>query len=199
MKKIYWFLAFVLVLTVLPLYAQEPNTAYDYSVRGNRYYGQQDYDRAIADYNNAIRIDPNYANAYLMRGYSYHTRAGIKSRNKADRLADVNNAIADLTQAIRLEPNNASAYRYRGYSYRLISDFDRAIADITQAIRLEPNADGYQYYCRGYIYAYKGENDLAIRDFEAALRIDPNDSSARKSLENVKEGMTIFIMSDLIQ
>jgi len=199
MKKNYWFLAFVMVLTVLPLYAQEPNTAYDYSVRGNRYYNQDDYDRAIADFNNAIRIDPNYAYAYRMRGYSYSYRARITSRNKADRLADMNNAIADLTQAIRLEPNNASAYRERGYAYRLISDFDRAIADLTQAIRLEPNAGWYQYYCRGYIYAYKGEANLAIQDFEAALRIDPNNSQVRKQLEDAKKGMTIFGMDDLIQ
>ena len=63
-------------------------------------------DRAIADYTEAIRLDPKYANAYSNRGVAYSDK-GDKDR-----------AIADFTEAIRLDPKYADAYNNRGFAYR---------------------------------------------------------------------------------
>jgi tetratricopeptide (TPR) repeat protein len=59
---------------------------------------KDDYDRAIADYNQAIQSNPNFANAYDSRGYAYAGRG------------DYDQAIADCNEAIRLDPNYAAPY-----------------------------------------------------------------------------------------
>jgi tetratricopeptide (TPR) repeat protein len=132
------------------------------------------YDQAIADYTQAIRLDPNYAAVYNNRGNAY------------DDKGDNDRAIADYTQAIRLDPNYASAYYGRGNAYYMKKDYDRAIADYTQAIRLDPN-DAKAYYNRGATYYDQKDYDRAIADFEAALKINPNYENAKKSLEIVRQ------------
>jgi tetratricopeptide (TPR) repeat protein/predicted small secreted protein len=119
------------------------------------------YDRAIADFTQAIRLDPNNAKAYTERGDAY-----------ADK-GDSERAIADYTQAIRIDPNYAWAYNNRGLSYNDKGEYDRAIADYTQAIRLDPN---YMetYYNRGLAYYNKREYDRAIANYTQAIRLDPN-------------------------
>src|SRR5579871_5052682 len=67
---------------------------------------QQQYDRAIEDYDQAIRLDPdNAANAFNARGLDYF-RSGNSER-----------AIQDFDQAIRLDPNLAEAFGRRGAAY----------------------------------------------------------------------------------
>jgi tetratricopeptide (TPR) repeat protein len=85
------------------------------------------YDRAIGDFTQAIRLDPNNKTAYRERGDAYY------------RKGDHDRAIADHTQAIRLDPAYDAAYNSRGSAYSGKGDYDRAIADYTQAIRIDPN------------------------------------------------------------
>jgi tetratricopeptide (TPR) repeat protein len=89
-------------------------------------YGKDELDRAIADFTQAIRLDPKYLEAYLYRAVAYHNK-GEKDR-----------AITDYSQIIKLDPKFAAAYGFRGTAYQNRGDNDRAIADFTQAIRLDP-------------------------------------------------------------
>jgi tetratricopeptide (TPR) repeat protein len=123
------------------------------------------YNQAIADYTQAVRLDPNNAATYRQRGVTYGD------------IGDYDRAIADYNQAIRLDPNYAaSAYSNRGVTYDAKGDHDRAIADYNQAIRLYPNA--ITYYNRGNAYNAKGDYDRAIADYNQAIRLDPNYASA---------------------
>ena len=99
--------------------------------RGLGYSRKGDYDRAIADYNQAINLDPRYALAYNNRGHAYLAK-GDKDR-----------AIADFNQAIKINPLPASnphvnVYFNRGIAYSAKGDYERAIDDYTEAIRLDP-------------------------------------------------------------
>src|SRR5262249_37864389 len=76
------------------------NRAMAYKNRGNAYYSKKDYDGAIADYNEAIRIDPSQALTYHV--VAYVNRARIYSDKK-----DYDRAIADYSEAIRLDPKLA--------------------------------------------------------------------------------------------
>jgi tetratricopeptide (TPR) repeat protein len=133
--------------------------------RGKDLYAENKFDGAIAEFDKAIAINRNLAEAYFYKGTAYSEKG------------DYDHAIADYTQAIRINPNLASAYYNRGYAYRRKGDNDRAIADYTQTIRLDPNAaDAYNN--RGVAYSYKGDNDRAIADYNQAIRLDPNIAKA---------------------
>jgi tetratricopeptide (TPR) repeat protein len=138
-----------------------PQTAVEYMRRGSEYFKKGDYDQAIADFTQVIRLAPNEDSGYYIRGVVYNEKG------------DFDRAIADLTQAIKLDPNRAGIYEYRGVAYNKKGDFDRAIADFTQAIRLDPNeADFYKY--RGAAYMGKGDYDRAIADYTQLIKLNPN-------------------------
>ena len=136
----------------------KPDDAYVYFSRGVDREGKQDWDAAIADYSEAIRLKPDYATAYFGRG------------NTRDSKGDLNGAIADYTEAIRLQPDNASAYFNRGNTRDSKGDMDGAIADYTEAIRLKPDHAG-AYHNRGVRYEKKGDWDNAIVDYSEAIRL----------------------------
>jgi tetratricopeptide (TPR) repeat protein len=73
--------------------------------RGNAYFRKGQLHRAIADYDQAIRLNPNYAEAFNYRATTYHT------------MGQTDRAIEDLDQAIRLNPNFAAAFYNRGVAY----------------------------------------------------------------------------------
>ena len=119
-----------------------------------------EHDRAIADYNEAIRLDPKYVFAYNGRGNAY------QAKGEHDR------AIADYSEAIRLDPKFVKAYYSRGNAYQAKGEHDRAIADYNEAIRLDPKYV-LAYNGRGNAYEAKGEHDRAIADYSEAIRLDP--------------------------
>jgi len=90
--------------------------------------GKGDYAKAIEDYNEAIRLKPNYANAYNNRGKAYFD-------NRED-----DQAIQDYNQAIRLKPDYVSPYIGRSAAYEDRGEHDRAIQDLDRAIRLNPDS-----------------------------------------------------------
>jgi tetratricopeptide (TPR) repeat protein len=81
------------------------NRAVIYRNRGAGYYNKGDYDGAIQDFNEAIRLNPNNANNYNNRGVAY------KRKGHYDR------AIQDYNQAIHLNSNDTIAYFNRGDAY----------------------------------------------------------------------------------
>jgi tetratricopeptide (TPR) repeat protein len=88
---------------------------------------QGDYDRAIADYTEAIRLAPTSAWAYCRRANAY------LFKDEFDRV------IADCDEAIRLDPTYAWAYCSRGHAFAAKGDFRSAIADLTEYLRLDPS------------------------------------------------------------
>jgi len=135
------------------------------------------YDNAIANYSDAIRLNPNDAETYFNRGDAYANDGNYDK------------AIADFSEAIRLIPNGEKAYCCRGLAYGEKGDYCLSIADYSEAIRLSPDFAAVAYYGRSVTYENKGDLDSAVADLEAALRIDPNDSNVLKALEILQEKM----------
>jgi len=81
------------------------NLAIAFYNRGNSYRSKGQPDRAIEDYDQAIRLNPIYALAFYNRGNAYN------GKGQPDR------AIEDYDQAIRLNPNYADAFSNRGLVY----------------------------------------------------------------------------------
>lgn len=125
----------------------------------------KEFNQAIIAFSAAIRLRPNYANAYVNRGFQY------------DELGQTEKAVADFSAAIRLNPQYAKAYYNRGTVYLKRKEYDRAIADFTQTIRLAPK-DGDAYHNRGNAHRKQEEYALAFRDYTKALEINRNDGLA---------------------
>ena len=118
-------------------------------------------DNAIADYSEAIRLDPKFAVAYYERGNAWAIQM------------QYDKAIADYSEAIRIDPKFAVAYFDRGNAWADGEhEHDKAIADYCEAIRLDPK-HARAYYARGDSWATKREDDKAIADYSEAIRIDP--------------------------
>ncbi|HEX5845114.1 MAG TPA: tetratricopeptide repeat protein [Rhodoplanes sp.] len=136
-----------------------------YNNRGWSYSDKGDHDRAIADFDEAIRLDPKLAIAFVNRGWSY------------ERKGDYDRAIADYDEAIRLDPNYSLAHNNRGWARNLKGEYDQAIVDFGEAIRTDPK-DATAYVNRCDAYNRKGQQDRAVQDCEAAIRLDRNNASA---------------------
>jgi tetratricopeptide (TPR) repeat protein len=119
-----------------------------------------DHDRAIAEYNEAIRLDPKCARVYPKRGVAY------------SKMGDFDRAIADFTAALQSDPKSAATLVDRAAAYNKKGDYDRAIADCTAALELEPQS-ALAYANRGFAYKGKGDLDRAIVDCTEAIRLDP--------------------------
>jgi tetratricopeptide (TPR) repeat protein len=98
-----------------------------YDNRGSAYAAKQDDDHAIADYDQAIKLNAQDTGAYFNRGTAWFNKG------------DFNRATADFDQAIKLNPQFARAYLNRGYAYFEKRDYDKAIADLDACIRLDPS------------------------------------------------------------
>jgi tetratricopeptide (TPR) repeat protein len=144
--------------------------------RGAAYDGKEQYDRAIQEYDQAIRLKPNYTAALYNRGLDY------ANQGQFDR------AIGDLDQAIRLNPNDADAFLSRGSAYDSKTQYTRAIQDYDQAIRLKP---GYAlaFYDRGFSYFNNRQYDRAVQDFDQAIRFNSNDADALFARARAKQAM----------
>jgi lipoprotein NlpI len=114
----------------------------------------------MADYDQAIALDPKYAKAYNNRGYAYITKG------------DLDRAMADYDQAIALDPKSAYAYNGRGNAYATEGDFDHAIADYNQAIALDPKYWPV-YLNRALAYIYTGSLSKALADLERSSELNP--------------------------
>jgi tetratricopeptide (TPR) repeat protein len=124
-------------------------------------------DLAIADCNEAIRLDPNLAQAWSRRGMVRLPKQQYDA------------AIADLTEAIRLDPKDFSPYNARGCAWHIKREFDRALADFDNAIRIKPNTPS-GHHNRGRAWLCKGQYDRAIEDFTECIRIDPQSSKTHR-------------------
>jgi len=129
--------------------------------RGLLYDRIGDYDQAIAEYNQAIKIDPYTLEAYFNRGVIYEIQG------------DYDGALADYNQALQINPNYAIAYSNRGNVYTKKGNYDQAIAEYNQAIKIDPNY-AMAYSNRGAIYGTQGDYDQAIAEYNQAIKIDPN-------------------------
>lgn len=98
-----------------------------YSLRASiRLNVERDLESALADYNEAIRLDPNVPLAHNDRG-CIHMLKG-----------DYEKALADFSAAISLDPAYSQIYTSRGEMYFLSGQLDEALADFQKAHSLKP-------------------------------------------------------------
>ena len=179
--------------------ANQTISAETYFLRGNASYDLGRYDLAIANYDKAIQLKPDYTEAYNNRGVAkaalgqhfvaisdYDKAIQLKPdyanayNNRGVAKADLGQhfvAISDYDKAIQLKPDYANAYNNRGVAKADLGQHFAAISDYDKAIQLKPDkADAY--YNRGVAKAALGQHFAAISDYDKAIRLKPDDADA---------------------
>jgi tetratricopeptide (TPR) repeat protein len=157
-------ISILLVLTFLCSCSKTNETAEYWADKSNALWEVDknkytDPKKAVEYLNNAIKLKPDFAEAYGARGNAYCD------------LGQYQNAIKDYNEVIRLKPNDAVAYINRGSGYGSFRQYKHSIADYSKAIRLKPDyALGYSG--RGLAYFKQGNNNLGCRDVQKACELE---------------------------
>jgi tetratricopeptide (TPR) repeat protein len=142
--------------------------------RGLAWQAKGNSDRAMADFTDAIRLNPRDALAYSDRGILWREKK------------DVDRAIADFSEAIRISPlsrsdlpgdGHVNMYSNRGLAFFAKGDLDRAWADFDQAVRID-HSHAEAYFYRGKIELMRKDFVHAVADFSDAIRFDPDRTEA---------------------
>ncbi len=144
---------------------QNANDACAFAKRGWAWQIKGEANKALNDYNEAIRLNSEDDSAFNNRGVVYFA------------LREVDKAIENYDEAIRLNANNAGFYNNRAIAWSVKKDFDKAISDFDEAIRLNANNAGF-FNNRGMAWSGKKDFDKAISDFGAAIELEPKNAVA---------------------
>lgn len=161
---------------------------------GERSFRNTRYSQALISFERAIGAQPEYADAWLMRGRTNvalgRPLAAIPDFNKVIELRPrdpeplldrgsvhlsvhaYDDALADFERAVELAPRLDAAYHWRGTALRTLGQHEQALADFERAVELRPIASNL--FQRGATYQDLGRHELAIQDFTRVIEIDQN-------------------------
>jgi tetratricopeptide (TPR) repeat protein len=170
-----------------------------YALRGVTWLTKREFDNAIKDFSELIRIAPNNSSFYALRGKAYHGKhdyaAAMADFNEAIRLdpsnliayndrgctwtskGDYHKAHQQFNEVLRRAPANALAFANRGVNWFKQDEYDKALADIDQAIKLDPK-QAFAYSNRGRVYMKLGDYPKAMADYDKAIAISPHEWTA---------------------
>jgi tetratricopeptide (TPR) repeat protein len=135
---------------------------------------QGDWDKAIAEYGEAIRVNPHSSEAFFHRAINY------------GRKRDWPNAIADCTEVVRINPRHLRAWHWRGILFRIVKDYAKALADFDRALELKPQYPR-AWYDRGLTFHFKGDFSSAITEYTKAIDFE-FDALAERALARSQIG-----------
>lgn len=143
----------------------EKNRIQELQTRGLERARSGDKQGAIQEFNSAIELNPNNAEAYYKRANALYD------------LGSYQNAIDDYTAAIKINPSYVNSYFNRGLTYYEMGKYREAIADYTMTIKLDPK-DADAYNKRGVAYHQLGDYQAALQDYTKAISLNPEDPTA---------------------
>lgn len=184
-----------------------------YLNRGTLYVNRQQYDKAIADFDHAIRLDDKEEIAYYNRALAFfnlgqldkayldcsrsiacspdffdgwYLRAFIKNK-----LGNYPGALADYNCAIRIRPDHELAYYNRGNTRKNLWDYKGALADYQQCIKLNPDFDK-AYNAEGVALYFLQDYQASVRSFDMAIKKKPREGNYffNRGLSKLKLNLT---------
>jgi tetratricopeptide (TPR) repeat protein len=165
------------------------------------------YDRAEADYDAALQIEPVEPDFYAKRGFyflrrgrtddalaDFHKGSQLAPKDGGypygegqvyDKLGQYEKAVERYTEAIRRNATVTTYYRERGSAYNYLHKYNEALADYDKAIALGlpypslfPREVAMSNLGRGYALLQLAQYRRAIDDFDVVLKLVPRSSTA---------------------
>jgi adenylate cyclase len=156
--------------------AKNPNsfTAYDYLMKGWYAYNKftrEDNAAAREFFEQAMKIDPNYARAYAGLSWTYELDYDFEWTDDDEKTLKL--ALEHANTAVRLDPNDIQAQWGLGWAYLYNRQFDNAVAHYLRARKLNPN-DAEVMAEMGNLLIYIGQPKQAVDQVKEAIRLNPN-------------------------
>lgn len=148
--------------------ANHTHRAIDYFGRAMDLISLHDYDNAIKDLDEAVKLTPDFALAYLLRAQSRYEILKAKSEPGQPLSREgIGKAIADIDETLHHSPFMPVAYYNKGVLLAESGNYVEAIEALSRAISLKPDF-GEAYYDRGYVYLALGDKTSALPDLSRA-------------------------------
>ena len=138
---------------------------------GSIYNNLGRYTEAIEAFVQAIKVDPNHADAYVGLGNTFGKLGRHKEAEQAAK------------QAIKIEPDLAEAYSILGAAYFSQNDWTDAIEAFRQAIRIQPDY-AQAYYSLSLALLQSGDKNSAVKEYEILKTLDPQKANLLLNLLN---------------
>lgn len=152
--------------------AQRTFSAWNFNIAsllGRNYTMMEQYEKAIEEYQEALRVHPNNTNALLNTGYCYL---------KMGRLDDAEHF---FKRFLAIMPDVAKGYNNLGIVYFSKRDYEQAAQCYKKALELEPGY-GEAHFNLGNVYRAQGRVQEALREYEEAVRVKPELHDVRSML-----------------
>jgi tetratricopeptide (TPR) repeat protein len=127
---------------------------------GRYHLANGDRDKALEAFDDAVRMNPQFVQAYIARGKLYAEAGKFES------------ALADLNFAIRIQPTHPEAFAYRGYALLSLGRPQESIPEFDMALRLDQSY-ARVYFLRGQALRMLGDDNGAASSIALARRLDP--------------------------
>ena len=147
-------------------------------------WSKADYERAIVDFDLALRLDPQYelvnnSTFHSSRAWAYH----LSGRDSG--------ALSSAEKAAELASDDAGVLNTRGHIYVALGHLDKALADFDKAI--EHDAEHVSAYMgRGLAYERKGDRDRAIADLKKAVALPATTRDAKAAQAKAQERLALL-------
>lgn len=151
-------LAVALLAFLIPAAAHaEPGD--DHILKGNKFVQKKELQKAVAEYEEALKVSPSHPKAHLLLGMTYANLGDFEKAEKA------------LQTSIQSQPSYVGFYTL-GLVYANKSDLAKAIEAFQNAIQINPTA--YRgWYQLGQIHLANGDFKSAIDDYKKSVELNP--------------------------
>ena len=150
-------LRFFLVFSICLLLSAYTNINQERMEQGLSFLQTQDYNSALIEFTNEIKVNPDNASAYNYRGV-------VKAKQ-----GDFDGSLSDYDMSIRLESKSSETFGNRGIARARTGDVEGAIRDFNEAIQIDPK-NGNSYFNHGMAMEMISDMSSACEDWEKANR-----------------------------